>query len=241
MGEGEPYVIMRIVFLGDSLTEGVDGASYLRALKGLVASDSRLRDMRLINAGRGGDTVLNLARRLSRDVVAHTPDWVVIFVGVNDCRTWYVRRSRPTADTLRSGYYFLRRKGIWRAVTPKRYTSGLRALVDELRAQTTASIALCTPAAASESRDARAERMLDVYAERVRQVARQRDCALIDVRKAFLAAMAEASQPGQPGDESGDGYRLTIDGVHLSDAGASVVAHAFYDWLLTLTTPERLS
>ena len=119
---------MRIVFLGDSLTEGVDGASYLRALNERIASDPQLRGATLINAGRGGDTVLNAASRMARDVAPHTPDWVVIFVGVNDCRTWYVRRSFPTLANLMSGYYFLRRKGIWRAVTPQRYAHGLRAV-----------------------------------------------------------------------------------------------------------------
>lgn len=219
---------MRIVFLGDSLTAGVDGASYLRLLQQHVASDPRLRDCRLINAGQGGDTVLNLVRRLAADVVSRDPDWVVIFVGVNDCRTWYVRRSPPTLANLRSAYYFLRRKGIWHAVTPRRFEAGLRALVDSLRAQTAARIALCTPATASESRDARAERMLDAYVAGVRRVARERDCTLIDVRGALLGAI------GQPGMPAGRDYRLTIDGVHLSGAGAEVVAGAFHDWLRTV-------
>ncbi len=194
-----------------------------------IASDPQFRGARLINAGRGGDTVLNAARRVARDVAPHTPDWVVIFVGVNDCRTWYVRRSFPTLANLTSGYYFLRRKGIWRAVTPQRYEHGLRALVDDLRARTQARIALCTPATASESLNPRAERMLDRYAARVRVVARERECALIDVRKAFLAA--EARPDGAPV----TGYRLTYDGVHLSDAGADLVAGVFRDWLRTIS------
>lgn len=221
---------MRIVFLGDSLTEGVDGASYLRLLKGQIATDQRLYGATLINAGRGGDTVFNAARRVARDVVSHSPDWVVIFVGVNDCRTWYVRQSFPTWANLRSGYYFLRRKGVWRAVAPHRYGVGLRALVDDLRTHTQSHIALCTPATASESRDARAERMLDSYAECVRVVAREHECALIDVRKAFLAA--EAGSGGLLTTE----YRLTCDGVHLSELGANLVAGVFHDWLLTICT-----
>lgn len=219
---------MRVVFLGDSLTEGVDGASYLRALGALVARDALPGGVTLINAGLGGDTVLNLIHRVAKDVAPHAPDWVVVFVGVNDCRTWYVRRSLPTRANLGSVYYFLRRKGAWRAVTPQRYSDGLRALIETLRAQTTARIALCTPATASEALDARAERMLDYYAARVREVARERDCALIDIRAAFQAAMAQRT------DSPATGYRLTCDGVHLSDAGADLVAGVVHDWLLTL-------
>ncbi len=221
---------MRIVFLGDSLTEGVDGASYLRALGALVASDPPPGGVALINAGRGGDTVLHLTRRAAHDVAPHAPDWVVIFVGVNDCRTWYVRRSFPTRANLGSGYYFLRRKGIWRAVTPRRYGDGLRTLIDMLRSLTSARIAVCTPATASEALDARAERMLDCYAAQARKVADERDCALIDVRAAFQAAAAARVRADSPP----TGYQLTCDGVHLSDAGADLVAGIFRDWLLTL-------
>lgn len=221
----------KIVFLGDSLTEGVDGASYLRALGALLAGDARLPPIDLINAGQGGDTVRNLARRILRDVVPHAPDWVVIFVGVNDCRTWYVRRSLPTLATVRSGYYFLRRKGLWCAVTPQQFERGLRMLVDDLRAQTQARIALCTPATASESRDPRAERMLDLYANTVRRVARERNCALVDVRAAMLAVV------GQRKPTATSGLRLTIDGVHLSVLGAQLVADVVHEWLLIQFSP----
>ena len=225
---------MRIVFLGDSLTEGVTGASYLRVLKRLVADDPGLRGVKLINAGQGGDTVFQVARRVTRDVVPHTPDWVVVFVGVNDCRTWYAHSAfPPTRATIGSAYYFLRRKGIWRAVTPRRYAAALRALVDDLRARTPARIVLCTPATASEGHDARAERMLDAYAAVVRTMAAKCGCALIDARVAFLVAQASPkdADSNNPGD---DAYQLTCDGVHLSDAGAALVAAIIHEWLLTL-------
>lgn len=227
---------MRIVFLGDSLTEGVTGASYLRALKRLVADDARLggRGIELVNAGQGGDTVFHVARRVARDVAPNAPDWVVVFVGVNDCRTWYAHSALPpTPATIGSAFYFLRRKGVWRAVTPRRYSVALRALVDDLRARTPARIALCTPATASESHDVRAERMLDAYVEAVRDVARERACSLIDMRTAFLAAQKSAD-PSSPSPTEPADYHLTCDGVHLSDAGAALVAGVFRDWLLTL-------
>lgn len=223
---------MRMVFLGDSLTEGATGASYLRVLKRLVADDSRLHGVELVNAGAGGDTVLHVARRVTRDVVPRAPDWVVVFIGVNDCRTWYAHSTLPpTRATIGSAWYFLRRKGVLLAVTPRRYGAALRTLVDDLRARTPARIALCTPATASESHDARAERMLDAYATTVREVARERGCALLDVRAAFLKAQT-SSTVGAAG-VSPD-FHLTCDGVHLSDAGAAFVADLFHDWLLTL-------
>jgi hypothetical protein len=70
--------------------------------------------------------------------------------------------------------------------------------------------------------------MLDCYAIQAREVAQERDCALIDIRAAFRAAIAPRA------DSPLTGYRLTCDGVHLSDAGADLVAGIFRDWLLTL-------
>lgn len=217
---------MRIVFLGDSLTEAVDETSYLRALGRLVAGDAGFAGCELINAGVGGDTVGHLVRRVSRDVAPHAPDWVVVLVGVNDLRTWYARRTWPTAETLRFWWYFARYKGIWRAITPIRYAAGLGALVDHLRSRTAARIALCTPVTASEWMNARAERMLDRYVDAVRIIATERNLPLIDLHAAFASAVQQ-HRTGHPG---GD-YHFTSDGVHLSAVGAELAAQTTYSWL----------
>jgi lysophospholipase L1-like esterase len=79
--------------------------------------------------------------------------------------------------------------------------------------------------------------MLDAYVEAVRDVARERACSLIDAHAAFLAAQQSANPSSSPAptDPSNPAdYHLTCDGVHLSDAGAALVADLFHDWLLTL-------
>ena len=48
----------KIAFFGDSLTEGIPGASYFQILK------DRLPNENLINFGKGGDTVISLYRRV---------------------------------------------------------------------------------------------------------------------------------------------------------------------------------
>src|SRR5260370_11933730 len=84
---------MRVGFFGDSRTEGTKGASYLRVLAARVRAEQALGAVELVNAGVGGDTVVNLLRRMERAVVAQAPDWVVVFIGCNDCMTWQMRRS----------------------------------------------------------------------------------------------------------------------------------------------------
>ena len=246
---------MRVVFFGDSLTEGKPGAAYLDALARRTASDRRMQDVELVNAGIGGDTVLNLARRMERDVVPLAPDWVVVFVGVNDATTFLLRRSLPTLQRSRTLRYFVEYKGVRRAITPERYQTGLRVLVDGLRARTGARVSLCTPATSGESLRSRAWRVLSRYAEAARWVASERECPLIDVHAAFARELATLPEPSlrqrlaaarQRRPDDGDievnarqrGYHLTFDGTHLTARGAELVAGTMYDWLAGVVQAE---
>lgn len=239
---------MRIVFLGDSLTEGVDGVSYLRLLRERAAREPALRSVELINAGVGGDTVVNLPRRVSRDVVPLQPDWIVVFIGVNDCMTLLLKQRPPTLSAMRSRRYFLREKGVHGAITPIRFRDGLRALVDGLNNRTSARIALCTPAVFGERLSSRSWRLLDEYVAITRMVASERGCQLIDVHAAFARELAELT-PLRPASRltrwrmrhrptssyeilaAARGQRFVYDDVHFSARGAALVADVMLDWL----------
>lgn len=253
---------MRVLFLGDSLTEGVDGVPYLdvvrERLDAVRTSDARLGEIEVIGAGVGGDTVVNLARRLVRDVVPRQPDWVVIQAGVNDCGTLLLRRSLPTRSTIHGYRYFAGYKGIREVITPERFAEGLRVLVDAIRAQTRAQVAICTPALIGESLRAHAWRLLDRYADVARFIADERDCHLIDVHAAFERAVAKLPkrplaawpvdfwQRHRPGPHEANyetlarlrGYTLVYDARHLTRRGAEVMAAPICDWLLAVDTGE---
>jgi lysophospholipase L1-like esterase len=249
---------MRAVFLGDSLTEGVDGTSYLRLLGERIEREGLAPQIELINAGAGGDTVINLARRVALDVVPRQPDWVVVFIGVNDCTTALLHRSLPIPSTIAGLRYFRYQKQVRGAVTTQRFRDGLRTLVDMLATRTTAQVALCTPATIGESPRARGWRWLDRYAEITRLVAAERDCALIDVRAAFVQAVAGlpprpalAALGGlrarfvAPGDYERmarlRGLRLTYDGIHMTRRGATLIADAMYAWLRDVAEQQAAS
>jgi lysophospholipase L1-like esterase len=80
---------MKIVFFGDSLTWGGYGGSFVAEIKEL------LPDHEIINAGAGGNTVVNLLRRLDDDVLAHEPDGVFVMVGGNDALSYSQPETRP--------------------------------------------------------------------------------------------------------------------------------------------------
>lgn len=69
---------MKIVFAGDSITEGIPGASYYDMLS------RKLPGHELINMGKGGDTVVSLLKRLKKADLPVGFDIAVIEVGVND-------------------------------------------------------------------------------------------------------------------------------------------------------------
>lgn len=70
----------RIVFLGDSITDGFTGPLLLRQ-----ALQEAGRPVPLcINAGVAGDMAEGMARRLDRDVLPHQPTLVSLSVGIND-------------------------------------------------------------------------------------------------------------------------------------------------------------
>jgi lysophospholipase L1-like esterase len=242
---------LRIVFLGDSLTEGTHGASYLAVLRSKLAQTPALSDVELINAGVGGDTVANLLRRVATDVTPRDPNWVVVLIGANDSTTWLIRRGlwRPIVF-WRTRRYFAREKGVSGAITPQRFEVGLRALVADLRARIHARIALCTPPPQGVAPRSPRWRLMARYAEAIRRIAVEMDCDLIDLHARWSAAARvlprrtlrqrwRALLGALRGDGDADiealarerGYILTFDGVHFSACGAMLAANVMRDWL----------
>jgi lysophospholipase L1-like esterase len=220
----------------------------------MLAQTPTLSDIELINAGVGGDTVENLRRRLAMDVTPHDPNWVVVLIGANDCTTWLIHRGlwRPLVF-WRSRQYFAREKGVSGAITPQRFEAGLRALVTEIRLQTQARTALCTPPPQGVEPRSPRWRLMSRYAEAIRHVAVDMDCDLIDLHARWSAVVRDVSRRtlrqrwwavlgALRGDGGADietlarerGYILTFDGVHFSARGALLVAEVMRDWLATV-------
>ena len=78
-----------LVCLGDSLTScgGPDG-HYSHWL------EKQMPDVRVIDAGIGGDTLVGGRARFEKDVLAHEPDVLLIALGAND----FWRNGRPVAE-----------------------------------------------------------------------------------------------------------------------------------------------
>jgi lysophospholipase L1-like esterase len=228
-----------LVCFGDSITEGTIGASYIDILRQRLPAC-----VHVVNAGVNGDTTLNLLRRVERDVVRRRPDLVVIMVGLNDIATAY--------GELASWPYYRAIKRVGGALTPQRFARAYRRLIATLRERTGAILALCTLTTIGEEPGASVQPFVDAYSNIIRALAHQECLPLIDVRAAFCDAIAANPYDGPPYhiwtpllDSSAirlrgqsyetlaarRGYRLLCDGVHLSHAGAELVAETMLPML----------
>jgi lysophospholipase L1-like esterase len=69
---------MKMMFLGDSITEGFPGVSFFKILR------DDLSGHELINCGKGGDTVISINRRAKTLQYDSDIDIIFLWIGVND-------------------------------------------------------------------------------------------------------------------------------------------------------------
>ncbi len=110
---------MKLVCFGDSLTWLGYGGSYYEELVKLLPQHQ------WINAGDGGNTVINLLRRVDDDVLSHQPDGVFLMVGGNDAISFSQPKTRS---------YYRQAQGIPDGVvTPPQFEQAYRDLLTKLQ------------------------------------------------------------------------------------------------------------
>ncbi len=109
---------MKLVFLGDSLTWGHYGGNYVAEVAALLPEHS------IMNAGEGGNTVVNLLRRLDT-ALAQEPDGLFVMVGGNDTISYSQPATRP--------YYAQVQKIPAGMITPEQFAQTYRDLLTQLQ------------------------------------------------------------------------------------------------------------
>lgn len=191
----------RIVFLGDSITQGGDShdKGYVRLIRKTLTEKHADLGIEVIGAGISGNKVPDLQRRLEKDVLSRKPTIVVIYIGIND--VWH-GESDPARGTL-----------------PEAFTAGLKDVIGRCT-EAGAKVVLCTPTVIGEKKDGgnKLDQRLDQYSDISRSLAKELKLPLCDLRKAFLDHLKE-----QNANDAERGI-LTSDRVHLNEAGNKFVA-----------------
>jgi lysophospholipase L1-like esterase len=193
----------KVIFFGDSITQaGVLPKGYITVMHNILQQQN-VNNYELVGAGIGGNKIYDLYLRMDSDVIAKSPDIVVVYVGVND--VWHKRTygTGTDADKFEKFYH---------------------ALIHKLQLNN-AKVIICTPAAIGEKTDFSNEQDGDLnkYCNIIRKIATDENVPLVDLRK-FLLDYDLTNNPTNT-----DKGILTVDGVHLNDKGNLLVAEQMWD------------
>jgi len=197
------FVKQRIVAFGDSTT-ATRGS--LKIYTRLI--DTALPNATVFNAGIGGHNTDHASARFERDVLAKTPDTVIIQFGINDAAVdvWKTPASKGARVSI------------------ERYARNLRHFVQVLKGRGT-MIVLMTPNPTRWTPKLKARYgkppylgndpdgfnvLLRKYAGETRKIAADENVPLIDVYETFQ--------------QSADIDNLLLDGMHPNDRGHRIVA-----------------
>lgn len=196
----------KVIFFGDSITQlGVRPGGYIVKMKDALEKKNQGSDFDLIGAGIGGNKVYDLYLRMDDDVLSQNPDIVVIWVGVNDVWHKTLFGTGTDADKFEKFYTAIINKCLDRHIR----------------------LFLVTPAVIGERTDYTNQQDgdLNAYSQIIRNLAEKFHTGLVDLREIFHTYELK-NNPGNK--ESGI---LTVDRVHLNDAGNQLVADSMLDAL----------
>ena len=199
---------LRIVALGDSITNGVGLAGVTEAdtFRDVLRRElaERLgRKVEVRNAGVNGDIVTLAIGRLKRDVLDHKPDVVTVMFGGNEAG-YYRPETNGFADTPRVGL--------------KEFKATTARIVDRLRAERITVVLMTCPPMTERYGGMHLEPyrkhginfLVRDYAQAMRDVAAEKRVELVDVYRAFQ--------------KSPDGPDCFPDGLHPDKRGHRVIA-----------------
>ena len=204
----------QIVAIGDSITAG---GGYLKDTDAVLAAQyPDLKLPKVINAGISGQKAEDLVKRFEKDVVAKKPAVVTISIGIND--VWH-RLGKPHDEKVLAAY----KENVGKMVDTAQ-KAGIKVI-------------LLTPTVIQEDTDNEGNKRLLMYVEAERQIAKEKNCTLVDLHQMFVDALKK-----KPADVKGNW--LTGDGVHMKPAGDALMAIGVLRGLGVpdekITVPEKL-
>lgn len=156
-----------ILFFGDSLTAlaGQEEPKkhvtkgYVRIVKEKLQEKHADKMLQVSWVATGGHTVIDLLKRVDKDVIARKPSIVVIQIGCNDARR----------------------------IAARRFKTDLEELIDRLR-KAEIRVLLCTLTSVGEKHDGsnKDDTRLSLFADIARAVAKEKKVPLNDLRSAFV-------------------------------------------------------
>jgi len=207
----------KLIMIGDSVTDcgrepmgegffGEMGKGYASIISALLQTTYTEENVRVINMGKGGNTVRDLKERWEIDVIERKPDWVSVMIGVND-----IWRQFDMPQTVEKHVYL------------EEYKETLEFLVKRTLPVVKGMI-LMTPVYMEPNKEDIMRITMDQYGEAVKEVAKKYDTVLVDTQAAFDELMKKCYASV-----------ISRDRIHSNLAGHMLIANTFlkavgYDW-----------
>jgi len=195
----------KIIFFGDSLTQaGAQPGGYIALMRDILLHHE-INNIELTGAGIGGNKVYDLYLRMHEDVIAQSPDIIVIWIGINDVWHKYTHNTGTDADKFEKFY---------------------RAIVHESQLHKI-KVMLVTPSVIGEKNDYSNQQDGDLnkYSQIIRNIAKDFNLPLCDLHSLFHLYEVNNNTT------NADNGILTTDGVHLNEAGNKFVAEEMWKML----------
>ena len=185
----------KIGFLGDSIT--AQGNSMHCGYINLVITALQVNGVKAVKvpAGISGHKSNQMLARMDKDVLAKKPQHMTLSCGVND--VWHGKRGVPLDQ----------------------YKVNIRKIVEKAQAAGV-KVYILTATMISENQQAKNNQKLIAYNDFLRQLAKEKNCVLVDLNKDMQAEIA-AIKKKYPNFK---GNYLTVDGVHMNPLGNMMMA-----------------
>ncbi|UMZ74279.1 SGNH/GDSL hydrolase family protein [Natranaerofaba carboxydovora] len=222
-----------ILFIGDSITEGNTGESYLKIIKEKLGEE----EYEIYNHGMGGDTLLGVKNRLI-DIISRDGDFdiIVIEVGHNDIVLPYLEKNDPT---WQRGVQMLKEEGIVPAYEASKFEENLDNTFRLLKDNHRGKVIMTTLSCLGEDLESELNQQRKKFNEIIHRKAKEYGFYIADVGSAFDEELMDKQDSvikkelvntflnppstGLVGDGVGSFY-LTLDGVHINRKGAEIYA-----------------
>lgn len=226
---------MKIAFLGDSITTGKPGVSFVEPFK------TKYPNHEFLNYGKGGDTVISLLQRLQQMRIPQDIDVMILMIGINDV---YVKTAWWQPLLKR------RMNQPWVKNTQE-FKESYQALLDFIVPLTNHLLVL-SPTVVGEKVHNRFNRRLERYTDVFPGLCSNPKITYFDLHERFkdlldnqrTAVYIQRSMLRLKKDfdlldtielvddmSEERGLMLTLDGVHLNSKGASVVHQVMEEYL----------
>lgn len=202
----------RIVFAGDSVTdmgsaqpvgEGLFdslGHGYVRRIDNLLNAFYPELNLRITNSGISGNTSRDLLARFDRDVVALSPKWVSICIGINDVWRQFDMPGFPDACVL-----------------PDEYEKNMRAMIEKsFGIEGIKGVFIASPYYIEPNETDRMRARMDEYTAICKKLAEEYGCFFVDFQKAFADYCRIRHSAS-----------IAWDRVHPNQVGATIMAREF--------------